>query len=84
MTLFEKLQDAIAVALRVPLGAITPLTKDEDIATWDSLGHVKLMMTLGETFGIPIEVEDFAKLNSVSAIMEYLKAHGIFDPASLN
>jgi acyl carrier protein len=77
MNTFKKLQDAIATTLQVPANTITETTKDEDVAAWDSLGHVNLMMTLEQTFDIFLDVEDFAKLNSVPAIIEYLKGQGI-------
>lgn len=77
MSIFEQLQDAIAITLKVPASKITETTKDEDLAAWDSLGHVNLMMTLEQTFDIFLDVEDFSKLNSVPAIIEYLKEQGI-------
>jgi acyl carrier protein len=77
MAIFERLQDAIATTLRVPANKITETTKDEDIATWDSLGHVNVVMTLEQTFDVLFDVEDFPKLNSVPAIIEYLRAQGI-------
>ena len=76
MTTFAKLQDAIAATLKVPPGKITENTRDEDIPAWDSLGHVNLMMTLEQTFDVTLDVEDFASLNSVPAILTYLREHG--------
>lgn len=77
MTVFEKLQDAMATTLQVPANKITPSTRDQDIGAWDSVAHVNLMMALEQTFDLYLDVEDFPKLNSVPAIMEYLKAQGI-------
>ena len=77
MNIFEQLQDAIATTLKVSASKITETTKDEDIAAWDSLGHVNLMMTLEQTFDITLDVEDFPKLNSVPAIIEYLREQNI-------
>jgi acyl carrier protein len=77
MNVFAQLQDALATTLRVSAKDITETTKDEDIAAWDSLGHVNVMMTLEQTFDIMLDVEDFPKLNSVPAIIDYLKGHGI-------
>lgn len=77
MSLFEQLQTTIATTLKVPAAKITETTKDEDIAAWDSLGHVHLIMALEQTFDIFLDVEDFPKLNSVPAIIEYLKEQGI-------
>ena len=76
MSTFEQLQDVIATTLKVPANRITETTKDEDIAAWDSLGHINLMMALEKTFDIFLDVEDFSKLTSVCAIMEYLKEQG--------
>ena len=77
MSLFEQVQDAIAVTLKVPASKITEETTSEDLAAWDSLGHVNLMMALEQTFDIFLDVEDFSKLNSVPAIIDYLKKQDI-------
>lgn len=77
MSVFEQLREAIAITLKVPPGAITETTKDEDIPAWDSLGHLNLMMTLEQTFDVVLDVEDFDKLKSVPAMIEYLKGQGI-------
>jgi len=77
MSTFDRLRDAMAATLKVSPDTITDTTKDKDVAAWDSLGHVNLMMTLEQTFGVFLEVEDFAKLNSVPAILDYLRGQGI-------
>lgn len=76
MNTFEQLRDAIAGTLEVPPDAITETTRDSDLPAWDSLGHVNIMMTLEQTFDVQLDVEDFPKLNSVPAILAYLKAQG--------
>lgn len=76
MPLFEQVQEAIASTLRVPPAAITATTHARDIPLWDSLAHVNLMMTLEQHFDIQFEVEDLPKLDSVPAILEYLRARG--------
>ena len=77
MTVFERLQEALAATLRVPVKDITETTSHQDLAAWDSLGHVNVMMTLEQTFDIFLEVEDFPRLDSVPAIIEHLKGQGI-------
>jgi acyl carrier protein len=77
MSLFERLQPTIANALKVPAGQVTPTTRDEDLSAWDSLGQVNLIMALEQTFGVYIEVEDFEKLKSVPAILEYLASQNV-------
>jgi acyl carrier protein len=77
MSLFERLQPTIADALKVHAAQITPTTRDEDLPAWDSLGQVNLIMALEQTFGLYIEVEDFDKMKSVPAILEYLAAQNV-------
>ncbi len=77
MSLFQKVQAAVAATLNVPAERITTTTRDEDIAAWDSLGQVNLMMALEQTFDVYLDVEEFQKLNSVPAILGYLERQGI-------
>jgi acyl carrier protein len=74
---FEKLREAVATTLKVPVNRITETTTENDLASWDSLGHLNLMMTLEQTFDVQLEVEDFSRLTSIPAILDYLKSQGI-------
>jgi acyl carrier protein len=76
MDLFAKIQYVIATTLKVSPDKITRETSDKDLAAWDSLAHVNLMMSLEQTFDLFLEVEDFPKLISVPAILEYLREQG--------
>jgi acyl carrier protein len=76
MDSFEKIQYVIATTLKVSPDKITKETSDKDLAAWDSLAHVNLMMSLEQTFDLFLEVEDFPKLTSVPAILEYLREQG--------
>ena len=77
MSSFSRLQGVMAATLRVPAARITPTLRNSDLPAWDSLGQVNLMMALEETFGFYIEVEEFAGLTSVPAILEFMRARGI-------
>jgi acyl carrier protein len=77
MDTFEKLREVISETLKVPPERVTLSTIDEDIASWDSLGHVNLMIAIEEVFGIFLEVEDFPELSSVPSILGYLSKHGV-------
>ena len=76
MDLFEKIQYVIATTLKVSPDKITRETSDQGLAAWDSLAHVNLMMSLEQTFDLFLEVEDFPKLTSVPAILQYLREQG--------
>ena len=77
MDLFLKVQQVISTTLKVPSDKITRDTSENDLAAWDSLAHVNLMMSLEQTFDLFLEVEDFPKLTSVPGILEYLKEHSV-------
>ena len=73
MSNFEQLRDVIAQTLDIDPGTVTEDSTSENLAGWDSLGHVNLMMALEQTFDIQLEVEDFPRLVSVKAILGYLR-----------
>ncbi len=74
MSTFEKLQEIIASALEVPASMIRENSTMEDIEEWDSLGHVHIMVALEQAFDLYMDVDDFAELDNVPAILSYLAA----------
>ncbi len=77
VSVFERLQEAIAGTLNVPAENISETARDEDLPAWDSLGHVNVMMTIEQTFDVSLDVEDFSQLTSVPAILRYLRQQGV-------
>ena len=77
MTTFNQIQETIAATLNISPSMIKEDTKDSDVTAWDSLGHVNIMMSLEQTFDVFLEVEDFAQLKSVPAIVDYLRNQGV-------
>jgi acyl carrier protein len=77
MSIFEQLRETIAQTLDVAPDSITQTSTAPDVPGWDSLGHVNLMMALEQTFDVQLEVEDFPRLTSVPAILDYLKHAGV-------
>ncbi len=72
MSDFEKLQEIIAATLKIPAGGITATTEMDDIEEWDSLGHVHIMVAIEQAFDLYMDVDDFAELISVRAILDYI------------
>ena len=77
MSIFKQLHEVITTTLKVQPEKVTETTTNENLAAWDSLGHVNLMIALEQTFDIFLDVEDFPTLTSVPAILKYLQDHGI-------
>ena len=76
MDTFAQLRETMAMTLNVPADAIRDTTTRDDLGSWDSLGHINLMVAIETTFDLTLEVEDFARLTSVPAILAYLAEHG--------
>ena len=77
MSTFTRLQAIVSATLKVPKEKVTIDTVNEDLAAWDSLGHVNLMIALEQEFDIMLDVEDFPNLISVPAILQYLQDNAI-------
>ena len=72
MSNFEQLQTIMATVLKLPPDAISEQTTMEGLENWDSLGHVQIMVAVEQAFDLYLDVEDFAELVSVGAILRYL------------
>jgi acyl carrier protein len=77
MKVFEKLQEIMATALELPASAIKESSTMEEIEEWDSLGHVHIMVALEQAFDLYMDVDDFAELDSVPAILNYLESQHV-------
>lgn len=77
MSVFKQLQEIMASALELPSDAIRESSTMEDIEAWDSLGHVHIMVALEQAFDLYMDVDDFAELDSVPAILQYLAAENV-------
>lgn len=71
------LQPILASTLLVSENLITLDLQYGDLPEWDSLGHMNIMMTLEDTYGIEINTETITELVSIAAILEYINHHAI-------
>jgi citrate synthase len=54
---------------------ITPDLQYGDLIEWDSLGHMNIMMSLEDSYGVEISTETITELVSIEAILEYINQH---------
>jgi acyl carrier protein len=73
MSTFLQLREIMATALEVSPDAIRETSTMRDIEEWDSLGHVHIMVALEQAFDLYMDVEDFAELDSVPTILDFLE-----------
>lgn len=57
--------------------AVLPTLKYQDIATWDSVGHMALMTALEETFGIEMDIDDIIEFSSFEYGLTILEKYNI-------
>ncbi|HEX9659568.1 MAG TPA: acyl carrier protein [Rhodothermales bacterium] len=71
----QELIELVADILDVPIDRLSPATSREDIAEWDSLAHVRLIMEVESKFGVSVPIEAFAEIKSIAELGRYaLKA----------
>ena len=56
----------------VDAGSVDEAIEAEDIESWDSLGHLQLVMEIEQQFGVRFSSEQIPTLTSVVAILDAL------------
>lgn len=75
----DRLRSVFAQALNLGEQETAKLSEQDSIHTvgnWDSLGHVRLILSLETEYGIPIQDEDAVELVDVQRIGGFLRAKG--------
>ena len=54
---------------------LTDETTARDIPEWDSLGHVNLMFSIEERFGVRFHQNELAEFANVGELERFLEAH---------
>jgi acyl carrier protein len=70
--LLEKVRIAFQSAFNIDPKLITIDTVPSDIPHWDSLGHVNLAVSLEQTFGLTLDVDDLMAMENVKEICRIL------------
>jgi acyl carrier protein len=64
----DALKGVMAAMLGVDVATITPESSMDNIANWDSLRHMNLVLALEEEFGVTIPDEDAGNITSYKLI----------------
>lgn len=72
----EKVFNFIASALVVPRDKLTAETTSKDLADWDSIGAMNILVNLEKEYGVKLPPGATSKLQSVRGIAELLKEAG--------
>jgi acyl carrier protein len=73
----EKLREAFAQSLGLPLSAIADDLTYNTIPEWDSVGHMALIAAIEQAFDILLETEDVIDMSSFAKARTILEKHGV-------
>jgi acyl carrier protein len=74
MERLDTLRELMAASFGIDGGSITAATVQDDVAEWDSVTHLNLMLSLEEAFGLELSITEMGQLRSVQAILDLLEA----------
>lgn len=69
----DKIRSLLAGTFQIPLDDVPADMAFGDIPQWDSFGHMEVMMSLEEKFGVEISTETISELVNIPAICAYLE-----------
>ncbi len=76
MTKMEKYTNTFVEALEIEAEQVKGLTY-QAIDNWDSVGHMTLIATIEEAFGIMMETDDIIDFSSFETGIEILKKYDV-------
>jgi acyl carrier protein len=79
MALTDRVAELFAKNFGLSDGQFSLDAAPEDVPQWDSLGHMRLVTVLEETFGVQFEVDEITEMSSCRKIVEILRAKGVQD-----
>jgi acyl carrier protein len=68
----DAIREVLAAAFGLDPAAIPATASSQDVADWDSLGHIGLVLALEQRFGVVIGLEHIASMQSFARIREVL------------
>ena len=68
----KKIQIAFNQAFGVAPESVTMDTTPKDIPAWDSMGHVSLVSSLEQTFGLSFDVDEVMEMENVRQIVKII------------
>jgi acyl carrier protein len=72
----KRLEEVFAEVFRLNVAQVDDSLTPEHVRGWDSLGHLRLVTVLEESFGVAFEGDDVMEMESVGKIREILAKRG--------
>lgn len=64
----------VADVLEVPVAALSLETAYGQLPAWDSVMHLRLVLEIGERYGVEIPVDEIAGIRTLGQFYSYVKA----------
>jgi acyl carrier protein len=52
---------------------VTPTLSADDVESWDSLRHIRLVMTVEKAFHVKLSAEDLEKMKNIADLVQLVK-----------
>lgn len=73
----EKIRQTLSAVLGLPADQVNDDTSPDNVATWDSVTHLNLVLALEESFGASFTPEETLEMTSAKLIRLLLEEKGI-------
>jgi acyl carrier protein len=71
-----KFADIVADVLEVDAAMVTDTAGPDTLASWTSLRHLQLVVTLEEAYGLSFSYHEIRNLKSIGSVRDVLRAKG--------
>ena len=73
--IITEVKEILAKVLEIDIDTIFDNTTQKDIAKWDSLQHLNLIVEIEDKYDISIDPEDISEMLSIDKIIEIIKKY---------
>jgi len=70
-------EEVVSRVLGVAVGDVSDETSNENLAAWDSLAHMNLILEVEATYGVSLSTDDAMGMTDVGAIKRVLRDRGV-------
>ena len=70
-----EVKEVLAKVLEIDIATILDNATQKDIAKWDSLQHLNLIVEIEDKYDISIDPEDISEMLSIDKIIEIIKKY---------
>lgn len=72
----DKFFAILSALLAVPREQLDRSSSRDNVAQWDSLKHMHLVLALEDEFGVELDDDEIAELNNAAALLDAIAAKG--------